>query len=121
MPKIKNSKRYDLEDRTYNFALAVNLLCRKIKKDIYIIDYVKQAVRSSSSIGANYIEANESSSKKDFLMRAKICRKEAKETGYWLKLLRNSATINLNTEFNAQIQESEEILKIFSAIIEKCK
>ena len=76
----------------------------------------KQLMRSCSSVGANYIEANESLSKKDFLMRIRICRKEAKESGYWLRLV-EPATPNLRDERDSLLQESKELMKIFGSII----
>ena len=79
--------QYDLEDRTFIFARDVRALVRQIPKTLANIEDAKQVVRSSGSVGANYIEANESLSKKDFLMRIKICRKEAKESRYWLRLI----------------------------------
>ncbi len=84
MAKIENPKKYDLEDRTFNFAKSVRALVKKRTKTIGNIEDGKQVIRSSGSVGANYIEANESLSKKDFVMRIKICRKEAKESRYWL-------------------------------------
>ncbi len=84
MAKIENPKKYDLEDRTFNFAKSVRALVKKLTKTIGNIEDGKQVIRSSGSVGANYIEANESLSKKDFVMRIKICRKEAKESRYWL-------------------------------------
>jgi four helix bundle protein len=74
------NKQYDLEDRTFEFARRVRALVKIIPKTIGNIEDGKQLVRSSGSVGANYIEANESLSKKDFLMRVKISRKEAKES-----------------------------------------
>ena len=82
MIKMQNSKRYDLEDRTLAFAKAVRSLAKKIPRTIGNIEDGKQLVRASGSVGANYIEANEALSKKDFRMRIKICRKEAKESRY---------------------------------------
>jgi len=79
---MQNSKRYDLEDRTLAFAKAVRSLAKKIPRTIGNIEDGKQLVRASGSVGANYIEANEALSKKDFRMRIKICRKEAKESRY---------------------------------------
>ena len=81
------TKKYDLEDRTLEFAKSVREFVRRIKNDLVNKEDIKQLVRSSGSIGANYIEANEALSKKDFLMRIKICRKEAKESVYWLRLV----------------------------------
>ena len=74
-------------------------------------------MRSAGSVGANYIEANESLSKKDFIMRIKISRKEAKETCYWLKLI--NCNEELRKEQMSLIQESTELMKIFGAILEK--
>ena len=81
-----NSKKYDLEERTFVFAKNVIEYVQSLPKGMIYSEIGKQLVRSSGSVGANYIEANESLSKKDFLMRIKIYRKEAKESGYWLKL-----------------------------------
>jgi len=80
---------------------------------------MKQLVRSSGSVAANYIEANEALSKKDFAMRIKICRKEAKESGLWLRLL--TPEDENNPEINTLIQESTELTKIFGSIVEKSK
>src|SRR3972149_250201 len=87
MTEIRNSKQYDLEDRTLIFAKQVIEFVNKLPKSLSNIEISKQLVRSAGSVGANYIEANESLSKKDFIMRIKICRKEAKESRYWLKLI----------------------------------
>ncbi|MGR3294111.1 MAG: four helix bundle protein [Candidatus Scalindua sp.] len=72
------SKQYDLEERTFQFAKSVSLYIKKFSRTISDIEYGKQVIRASGSVGANYIEANEALSKKDFVMRIKICRKEAK-------------------------------------------
>ncbi|KKT15103.1 MAG: hypothetical protein UW76_C0009G0005 [Parcubacteria group bacterium GW2011_GWF2_44_8b] len=77
---------YDLEDRSRTFAMKVRDYVNKLPRNISNIEYGKQLIRSSGSVGANYIEANESLSKKDFVMRIKISRKEAKESEYWLSL-----------------------------------
>lgn len=120
MNETKNTKIYDLEERTQIFAQNCRLLIRSIKKDLATIEDAKQLVRSSGSVAANYIEANESLSKKDFIHRIKICRKESKETQMWLRLL----LIN-DEEFkllqNTLIVESMELRKIFGAILEKSK
>ena len=117
MTENQNSKRYDLEDRTLNFAKQIIELVNKLTKTLTNIEISRQLVRSAGSVGANYIEANESLSKKDFVMRIKICRKEAKESRYWLKL------INCDKDFEKRqedlIQEANELMKIFGAIIEK--
>lgn len=82
MTKGSNSKLYDLEDRTLAFAKNVRSLVKILPKTLSNIEDGKQLVKSSGSVGANYIEANESLSKKNFKMRIKICRKEAKESRY---------------------------------------
>ena len=84
--QITKFKRYDLEERTYFFARRVNEYVRQLPRTISNVENGKQLVRSSGSVGANYIEANESLSRKDFKMRIKICKKETKESRYWLKL-----------------------------------
>ena len=115
----QNPKKYDLEDRTYKFALTVALYCKKLPRNISNIEYVKQVIRSSGSPAANYIEANESLSKKDFIMRIKICRKEAKETTLWLKLIINTNPSQFFAEGNKLIGEADELKKIFSSILNK--
>ena len=119
MTEIKNSKIYDLEDRTLLFAKNTRLFVKKLPRTTSNIEDGKQVVRSSGSVGANYIEANESLSKKDFVMRIKISRKEAKESRYWFNLLDTNGDINLEKERKILIKESEELMKIFSAIMRK--
>jgi four helix bundle protein len=119
MTEISNSKIYDLEERTFQFAKNTSFFCRKLPKTITNIEYIKQLVRSSGSVGANYIEANESFSKKDFKMRIKICRKEAKESAYWLRLIKENNNNEFETEASSLSQEANELKKIFSAIVEK--
>ena len=117
MTENQNSKRYDLEDRTLNFAKQIIELVNKLTKTLTNIEISRQLVRSAGSVGANYIEANESLSKKDFVMRIKICRKEAKESRYWLKLINCDKDFEKRQEY--LIQEANELMKIFGAILEK--
>ena len=84
------NKQFDLEDRTFLFAKDVRIFIKTLEKSMTNIEDSKQVIRSSGSIGANYIEANESLSKKDFVFRIKIVRKEAKETTYWLRLIKET-------------------------------
>ena len=112
MTEIKSPKLYDLEDRTYNFAAKCREYLRIDSKPKSYSDDARQLIRSSGSVAANYIEANESLSKKDFIMRIKICRKEAKESVLWLRLLKAPEEL---------IGESRELTKIFGAILEKSK
>jgi four helix bundle protein len=111
--------RFDLEERTLSFALAVRAFVRKLSRDPTTLSDGPQVLRSSGSVGANYIEANEALSKKDFIVRIKICRKEAKETGYWLKLIDPGAIPSLVHEKEALIGESRELTAIFGAILRK--
>ncbi len=73
MTKIQNSKQFDLEERTFKFAKKIAFHVSLLPKNVYNLEYGKQIVKASGSVGANYIEANEALSKKDFLMRIKIC------------------------------------------------
>lgn len=113
-----NKKTYDLEDRTFEFAKAVRLFVARLPKNISSIEDGKQVIRSSGSMAANYIEANEALSKKDFVMRIKICRKESKETILWLKLV-CSMDGALDADRLKLIQEACELMKIFAAILHK--
>lgn len=88
-------KPYDLEERTFLFAKECRIYIQKLPKTLSNIQDSKQLVRSSGSVGANYIEANEKLGEKDLLFRLKIARKEAKESKYWLRLLQE-----LNPEVN---------------------
>jgi four helix bundle protein len=122
MTKIKNSKPvYDLEERTFQFAKDVRLLVKTLPKSIANIEDGKQLVKASGSVGANYIEANESLGKKDFLMRIRISRKEAKESAYWLRLINETNKLKNADEALRLMQEENELKKIFSTILKKSK
>ncbi len=120
-PNDQNIKQYDLEIRTFKFAKRCRDFTNKIPKNIANIEYTRQLVRSSGSVAANYIEANEALSKRDFVMRIKICRKEAKESGLWLRLIETGGSSTSNEVQRSLIQESIELMKIFGAILEKSK
>ncbi|RLC54192.1 MAG: four helix bundle protein [Candidatus Cloacimonadota bacterium] len=122
MDNVKNTKKvYDLGDRTFIFAKNVRLFIKTLPKSIANNEDSKQVIRSSGSVGANYREANEALSKKDFMMKIKISRKEAKESGYWLRLINETNDLeNSNTALEL-IQEATELKKILSAILEKSK
>ncbi|MGR3292636.1 MAG: four helix bundle protein [Candidatus Scalindua sp.] len=96
-------------------------ILRNFSKTISNIEYGKQVVRSSGSVGANYIEANEALSKKDFIMRIKISRKEAKESAYWLRLIAETKSEEYTEDGNKLSNEATELKKIFSSILEKSK
>ncbi len=90
-------------------------------KTIANIEDGKQLIKASGSVGANYIEANEALSKKDFKMRIKICRKEAKESAYWLRLIDETNQLKSSDDAKSLMQEANELKKIFSSILEKSK
>lgn len=113
-------KRYDLEERTLRFAKEVIRFVNVLPRSLSNIEVAKQVVRSSGSVGANYIEANEALGKKDFKMRTKICRKEAKESVYWLRLVHVNKKESENTR-QQLIDEGTQLMKIFSSIVEKSK
>lgn len=119
MTENKNSKLYDLEERTFLFAKKTRSFIKKIPKTISNFEDGKQVIRSSASVGANYIEANEALGKKDFVMRIKISRKEAKESHFWFRLIDIGDDQNLQKEKDTLVNESEELMKIFSAIMRK--
>jgi four helix bundle protein len=121
MTKIRNSKQYDLEDRSLAFAKNVRSFVKKLKKTLSNIEDCKQLVRSSGSVGANYIEANEALGKKDFIMHIKICRKEAKESQYWLRLIDLDGKSGIEEEREVLAQEAKELTYIFGSILQKSK
>ena len=112
-----NSKPYDLEDRTFVFAKEVIALVNTLPKTIPNSEIGRQVTRSAGSVGANYIEANEALGRKDFLMKIRISRKEAKESIYWLKLM--DCSTELDHERKKLVQEATELMKIFGAILQK--
>ena len=122
MNNSQNSKPiYDLEERTFKFAKDVRLFIKTLPKSIANFEDEKQLVKASGSVGANYREANEALSKKDFLMRIKISRKESKESEYFLRLINETNDLPDRIEASRLIQEAIELKKIFSSILEKSK
>jgi len=113
------NKRFDLEGRCLEFAKRVNKYANNLPRTISNLENAKQLARSGGSIGANYIEANESLGKKDFCLRIKIAKKEAKESIFWLEL--TSPGAGLEKERTYLINEATEIMKILGAILEKSK
>jgi four helix bundle protein len=111
----KNSKPYDLEERTFKFARECRFLIKQLPKTMGNFEDGKQLIRSSGSVHANFIEAVEAISKKDSIHRIKICRKEAKESRAWLRL------IDVLSEYDRNILavEATELMKIFGSIISK--
>ena len=122
MSNDRNFKRvYDLEERTFQFSKSVRLFVKSLPHSFLNFEDGKQLIKSSGSVGANYREANEALSKKDFLMRIKISRREAKESAYWLRLLYETNSAKDISKGKHLLQEANELTKIFSAIIEKSR
>lgn len=111
----KFSNQYPLEERTAIFSEKVIDLCKRVPKNAITIPIIDQLIRSGLSIGANYCEANGASSKKDFKNKIFICKKESKETKYWLRMLAR-AIKELTNECRVLWQEAQELTMIFSKI-----
>jgi len=111
---------YDLEERTSKFGENIIVFVKTIKRDVYNESIIKQLIKSATSIGANYREANFASSKKDFINKIPISQKEANETKHWLQML---AKTNLEIKNEARLlwKEAQEITLIFSKILFSCK
>jgi four helix bundle protein len=113
------AKPRDLEDRTFAFAESVRVFVKKLPRTLSNIEDVRQLVRASGSVAANWIEADESLSKKDFLMRVKICRKESKESRLFLRLVDTGLTKSNTAARDILSAEARELVLIFSSIISK--
>lgn len=108
-------KNYDLEDRTIKFSKNIVNLCKKIPFNIINKRLIDQLLRSGTSIGANYREANECDTKKDFKNKIRIAKKEARETIYWIELLID-ANFNMKDEMLPLLDESKQLMKILASI-----
>ncbi len=107
-----------IQDRSFQFALdTVKLYAQMVEKREYVL--FKQLLRSGTSIGANVEEAIAGQSKKDFLSKMNISLKEARETNYWLRLLKESKLVDL--DFEQSLKESKELINIISAIVKTTK
>lgn len=116
---VPEKRKYDLEDRTFKFAKdVIEFAKRCTSRGPENMELVKQLVKAATSVGANYIEANEALSRKDFVMRIKISRKEAKESAYWLRLIELNSSEN-ESRRERLIAEATELLKIFNTIVVK--
>ena len=111
--------KYDLEERTALFGEAVIVFAKKVPKTPVTLPIISQLVKASTSIGANYCEADDGVSRNDFRHRISICRKEAKESGYFLRLLHLDGDGAMEHTRAALVQESMELTRIFGAIVRK--
>lgn len=114
---MEGSKAYDLEGRSRKFASEVRELIKRLPRTIGNLEDGKQLVRSSGSVGANYIEAAEALGTKDFTMHMRISRKEARESKHWLSLLDTGIDNALHEERNRLLQEADELTRIFNKIV----
>ena len=112
-------ERYDIYKRTFDFAVDTAKLIKNLNKNMITVEYAKQLIRSSGSIGANLEEADGAASKKDFINKVIIARKEAKESRHWLRLIATVSDFNSKEEketMDRLVNESKEIMLILSAI-----
>lgn len=109
----------DLKQRVTQFAKDIRTFVLALEKNIANFDDCKQLIRSSGSVAANYFEADEAVSRGDFLFRVRLCRKEAKESILWLTLLDRNLAQELEKQRIFFMQESQEFIRMFSAIIKK--
>ena len=107
--------KYNLEDRTTKFGINVIIFSKKIKNDIIYQSIIDQLIRSSTSVGANYCEANGASSRNDFRNKIYICKKEIQETKYWLKILGNT-NHTIKEYIKILWKEAQELSLIFGKI-----
>ena len=114
-----NPKRFDLEDRTFIFAEKTRKFINQLSKGVAMGNDCRQLIRSSGSVGANYIEANSALGRKDFIMRIKICKKETRESNFWLRLIITDIDPEHQNIANELIQETIELSSIFGAILKK--
>lgn len=111
---------YDLEDRTGRFGEAVIAFCKSVKPTVVTRPLINQLVRSGTSVGANYLEADDAESKKDFRHKIALCRKESKESRHWLRMI-TAAAPEHRDEAAKLWQEAKELNLIFGAIMRSKK
>jgi len=117
---IKTDQKYDLEERTAKFAEEIIEFCKSIKINTINKPIISQIIRSATSIGANYCEANGASSKQDFKNKIYICKKETNETKFWLRMIVKSNP-EIKDKAKELWKEAQELTFIFSKIISSLK
>src|SRR3989344_1394128 len=116
--KNPNAKSYDLEERTAKFGESVIDFSKSLSRTLVTAPLISQLVRAATSVGANYLEADAASTKKDFQYKISLCRKEAKETRHWLRMVAH-AIPEKRDEARKLWKEAQELVFIFSAILKK--
>ena len=109
----------ELSERTYWFARDVRKAVNQLSRSLSVTEDSKQVIRSSGSVAANYLEAQEGMSRKDFFYRLKVCRKEARESQLWLELLTEDVDASLAEEMDRLIDEANQLTRIFASIAKK--
>lgn len=112
--------KYDLEERTAKYGEAIIDFVKTLRKEDVFVSIIIQLVKSGTSIGANYCEANQASSKRDFQNKIYICKKEANETKYWLRMIARAFPDKKN-ECQKLWKEAQELTLIFSKIVTTSK
>lgn len=118
--QLNNNMKYELEERVEKFGENIIELLKKVKITPITKSIIEQLTRSGTSIGANYFEANGASSKKDFINKVFICKKEAKETQHWLRMISKIDEVIIN-DARKLYREAQELAMIFSTIITNTK
>ena len=114
----RSTKAFDLEERTARFGESVVVFAKRLPRNVVTLPLIKQIIRSATSIGANYCEADDAQSKKEFLQKISVCKKEARETKHWLRMIA-TAEPDLKNEMRVLWQEAKELHLIFAAIWRK--
>lgn len=112
---VNASKPYPIEELTTQFGIEVIKLCKNLPQNLISSPIINQLIRSGTSIGANYMEANGASSKKDFQNKIFICKKEAQETKHWIRMLAEIFP-EKKDELRSLWQETQELTMIFQKI-----
>jgi four helix bundle protein len=120
MTEFLNNQKYDLGERTARLGEDVIEFCKAVKRDAITSPVITQFVRSGTSIGANYMEANAASSKRDFRNKIYICKKEAQETKHWLRMISRCAP-ERKGEARKLWKEAQELTLIFGKIVSKLR
>jgi len=120
MTEFPNNYKYNLEERTAEFGEQVIRFCKTLRQDSITKPIINQLVRSGTSIGANYMEANAASSKKDFRNKIYICKKESQETKHWLRMIAQCSS-GRKEEIRELWKECQELTLIFGKIVSSLK
>ena len=118
MNNLEQAKMTALDERTCEFAQNVRVFVKKLPRTIANKEDIRQLVRTSGAVGASYVKAREAMSKREFVLRNRMCRRLARESRYWLRLVSTRGLADLNVERDGLIQESAELMNLFSNITE---